>query len=98
MVAKCLTRQRNCLGDGVRIHAAPPLLHDGLPGNARSYLLKDIPYQNSGSPERRLAVADCRVGYDESPDDSLDCLPSGITHDASRTIIPGLPLQFTGSV
>ena len=88
-IAKCLARQPDRLGNGGGIYAAPPLLHNGFPRDTGGYLLKDIRYQYPGSPERRLAMADCRVGYDKAPDYSFDFPPSRFLNDASMTMRPG---------
>jgi hypothetical protein len=96
MIAKCPARQQDRLGNGVRIYAAAPPLDNGLPRDTGGYLLKDIRYQYPGSAERRLAVADCRVGDDETPDYSFAFLPSRFLHDASMTIIPGRRIAAHG--
>jgi hypothetical protein len=71
------------------MYVAAPLFGDRLPSEARGDLFEHIPHEDSGSPERWLAVADCGIGYDESSDHSLGRQPVWFSHDASATIIPG---------
>src|SRR6266567_8293636 len=64
----------------MRRHVAAPVLYDRFPGTTCSYLLKNVCYQDSSPSERRLAVADRRIGDDESPDHSFDRLMSQFRH------------------
>jgi hypothetical protein len=74
MIAERLACQSNCFGNRVGRNVATPLLNDRFPSNARGHLLQDVGHQDSGPSERRLAMADCWIGYDVSPDHSLGYL------------------------
>ncbi len=50
MIAKCLARQQDRLGNGVRVKTAPPFLHNGLPRNTGGYLFRDSSATVSGFP------------------------------------------------
>jgi hypothetical protein len=55
-----------------RRRATPP---QSFPRQYPSHLLHHVGDENSGSPERRLAMADRRIGDDVPSDDALGCLP-----------------------
>jgi len=71
MIAERLAGESNRFRDCVRKNIATPLFNDRLPGDAGCHLLQDVGHQDSGPLDRRLAMADLGVGYDESPDHSF---------------------------
>src|SRR5690242_16245681 len=94
MIVKRLARQPNCIGNGVGRQVAAPLLYDRFPSDACRHLLQNVPNQDSGSAECRLAMADRRIGDDKSPDDALNRLLPGFCHGGClSTIIAGTKID-----
>lgn len=63
--------ESNCFRDGLFWDAVVPFLHDVVPIHAFAYHLKHLPHHDARADERRLAVADSRIGDDVAAQEFL---------------------------
>jgi hypothetical protein len=57
-----------CLPNGFRRHVSTPFRRDRFPRHACGYLLQHVGYKNPRATKRRLPMADCGIGNDETAD------------------------------